>query len=331
VTRSHLVAYLLIAASLGFLGGVLFERGGSPGAVASPEPIVAKEGPGAAAPPPSETSLDRFHRAEAAADWPAAVAAIEELAKSPETLPQALGLLFRMMAVDDIVEYAVREEAMAPLADELAFHRYGLAHAREVDEFAAELYLPLACEWMVKAGEGAHLVKALSTMPEGDQVSVLRALEGHVAADMVEPLAAFARASGSPGVQSAVVRTIATAGVSAEPVLGSLADSTNPWLAESAELALLAIKPPATGWLVIMVSRDARRPAERMNPLKRGDLITHVGGKAIESEKSFRDLVQAQGARGPLAFKVVREGEVVELKYPSAFGPPRGVFVRVAK
>lgn len=336
--RSHLIAYLVMATAAGFLGGVLFERGRRPdtaprGAEAAPlvntgtvPPPAAKDGPQA-----------RAEAAIAAKKWAEAVVEIRAvIASGKANWDEALALVLRALAVEDVVEYALREEALEPLAGEIAFHRHSVPLARALGTFEAELYLEQAIAWLGEAHEGAFLAEMLEGADEEELPRILRALEGNVSKEMLPALVRVAREAKRADLQLQALKTIASLGPACEPALRDLAGAEEKILAEAAAVALQMVKPPVSGFLVLQPAGREDRPGAIgkrpfANPLRRGDIVTQVGDMKIESEAAWK---QAQGklaGRASVDLTVVRKGEAMVVAYPVQLGPPKGRFVTAVK
>ncbi|MBI2921762.1 MAG: hypothetical protein HYY18_11820 [Planctomycetes bacterium] len=338
--RSHLIAYLLIAGAIGWLGGFLVGRR-QPAAPAPAPAVVHKEtlpGP----PPPAPNPRDRVDQAIAAEDWKEAADAIDAMVVSGEPAwAPALDALYEILAVDDPVEFGVREEALDAVAKRAAFHKWAIPRARKDGSFAAELYLELAWGWLGEAGEGKYIFESLAGAGEEDLQRLLHALEGRVTPEMLPELAKGVGAAKNAQVQVLYLRVIASAGAAAEPVLKDLATSSAPLVAEGAAIALQMVKPPATGFLVLNVqgrgdrmpgNGGGQRPGMLASPVHRGDIITRVGDLEIDSEKAWRDAVAKFVPRGGMIeIGIVRKGEAMKVTVPAGAGAPKGKFVTAAR
>ena len=335
MARSHFAAYLLMAAAVGFLAGSLYERRHAPAPPSVPAAKPAAALPAPPKPPPSPE--DRAQALIAAQKWPEAVAEIRAMiASGKPAWDDALALICRILNVEDPVEYVAREEALDPLAKEIEFHKYAVPLARATGSFASELYLELAFGWLSEAKEGKFILECMEDAGDDELPRVLHALEGNVTPDMLEPLAARARAAKGPGVQAVYLRAIVSAGPEAATVLRSLAGSTDRFLAEAASSCLQMIEPPVRGFLVLAPpgrGEDQDPKGKRMwaGPVRRGDIITKVGDVAIDSEKAWRDAVTRFTGRGQIEIALVRKGEEQRVSVPTLMGAPKGKFVEAAK
>ncbi len=335
--RSHLIAYLVMATAAGFLGGVLFEHSRKPVTVdksgeATAAPLVQT----GTVPPPAvkDGPQARAEKAIAEKRWGDAATEIRAvIASGQPNWDEALTLIFRTLAVEDVVEYTLREDALEPLAAEIAFHKHSVPLARAVGTFEAELYLEQAFAWLGEAHEGKFLLEALDGAGEEELPRILRALEGNVTKEMLPALVKLARETQRLDLQMQFLKTIASAGPDCEPALRELAGSEEKLLSEAAAAALQMVRPPATGFLVLNFGgREggiAKRPLA--NPLHRGDIVTQVGDVKIESEGAWRTAQAKFAGRAMIDVKVVRKGETLALQYPTPLGAPKGKFVTAVK
>lgn len=335
VPRSHFAAYLLIAAAVGYLAAVFVERSRpTPARPSAGGQAVAAENAGPAGPAarPPAPGLSEAERAVEAGDWTTAVAAIRTLiASGPDAWDDAAALVLAILAVDDPVEYTLREAELDPLASEIAFHRHAVPLARATGTVGAELYLELAFAWLGEAGEGAFLVECLEDASDEEAARILHALGGNVTPALLPKILARLRAETRLQAQSLYLRAIASSPAVAESALRDLAAGPNRVPAELASAALQMIRPPVTGFLVLGVpSRDDPRMGTRPRPggsLQRGDIVTAVEGKAIAGEADWKAALQGAGGRGPVTLTLLRRGQDSELRVPGPLAGIKGRFV----
>ncbi|MEK7467074.1 MAG: hypothetical protein AAB074_06625 [Planctomycetota bacterium] len=339
--RSHLIAYLVIAVAAGFLGGVLFEHGRKPlpptpegkGGEATASPLVQS----GMVPPPSVGPQASADKAIAEKRWGDAAAEIRAvIASGEQNWDEALSLIFRVLAVDDIVEYTLREDALEPLAADITFHKHSVPTARALRTFEAELYLEQAFAWLAEAHEGKFLFEALEGADAEELPRILRALEGNVTKEILPELAKMTREAQGLALQMQYLKLIVSLGPEAEPALKDLAKSPERLLAEAAAAALQMVKPPATGFLVQQVPGREERPngaGKRLmaNPVHRGDIVTQVGDVKIDSEAAWGRATARFAGRAMVEVKLVRKGEAMTVQYPTPLGAPKGKFVVAVK
>ncbi len=338
--RSHLIAYLVMTAAAGFLGGVLFEHGRKPvtadkGGEATAAPLVQT----GTVPPPAvkDGPQARAEKAIAEKRWGDAATEIRAvIATGQASWDEALTLVFRTLAVEDVVEYTLREDALEPLAAEIPFHKHSVPLARAVGTFEAELYLEQAFAWLGEAHEGKFLFEALDGADDEELPRILRALEGNVTKDMFPVLVKMARETQRMDLQMQFLKTIASAGPDCEPALRELAGSEEKLLSEAAAAALQMVRPPATGFLVLNFGGREERPGGMgkrplANPLHRGDIVTQVGDVKIDSEAAWKKAQAKIAGRAMIDIKVVRKGATLALQYPTPLGAPKGKFVNATK
>ncbi|KAF0246698.1 MAG: hypothetical protein FD180_517 [Planctomycetota bacterium] len=339
--RSHLIAYLVIAVAAGFLGGVLFEHGRKPtpagpegkGGEATAAPLVQS----GMVPPPSVGPQARAEKAIAEKRWNDAAIEIRAVIASGEpNWDEALSLIFRVLAVEDIVEYTLREDALEPLAADIAFHKHSVPTARALRTFESELYLEQAFAWLAEAHEGKFLFEALEGADADELPRILRAMEGNITKEMLPALTKMTREANGLALQMQYLKMIVSMGPESEQVLKELAKSPERLLAEAAAAALQMVKPPATGFLVQQVPGREERPngmgkRQVQNPVHRGDIIVQVGDVKIDSEAAWGKATAKIAGRATVEVKVVRKGEAMTLQYPTPLGAPKGKFVVAVK
>jgi hypothetical protein len=288
-------------------------------------------------PPPSVGPQARAEKAIAEKRWSEAVAEIRAvIASGQQHWDEALSLIFQVLAVDDIVEYTLREDALEPLASEIAFHRHSVPLARALRTFESELYLEQAFAWLAEAHEGKFLFEALEGADAEELPRILRALEGNLTKDMLPALTKMTRESQGIALQLQYLKLIVSLGADGAPALQDLAKSPDRLLAEAAAAALQMVKPPVSGFLVLQVPGRDERPngvgkRPMANPVHRGDIVVQVGDVKIDSEAAWGKATGKLAGRAMVEVKVVRKGEAMTLQYPTPLGAPKGKFVTSVK
>lgn len=167
--------------------------------------------------------------------------------------------------------------------------------------------------WQRDVDAGKIFLEALKTEKNADVARALAEnLSGIVKPEMASDLAAAAKANlENPAVLPSIIQSLGN--ISTDEAVGYLeefARSDNESLRNEAELALIAVRPPAAGLLITYTAPNSQ--AETAG-IRRGDIIVSYNGQAVKDLASLRDEIGRTGGDALVTVMVNRKGEMIPL------------------
>ena len=171
-----------------------------------------------------------------------------------------------------------------------------------------------ALPWQRDADAGKIFLDSLKTEKNADVAKAMAEnLEGLVRPEMASDLAALARANtGNPAVLMPLVQSLS--GIGNEEAIGYLeqfARDENPVLKSEAEVALIAVHPPAAGLLITYTAPNSQA---EVAGIRRGDVITTYNGVPVSNLDELRAEIGKTSGEELVTVMVNRKGEVVPLQ-----------------